>query len=60
MSNWSEAVCSQPEVEVAQPDREPLTPLERMLIRFYRDLDKDDQAYILRAVESLALLKQRA
>ncbi|WP_168175675.1 hypothetical protein [Pseudomonas sp. PA15(2017)] len=58
MNDGIEAVGSQPVVEVAQPDREPLTPLERMLIRFYRELDEGDQVFVRRAVESLALRKQ--
>ncbi|SDI36301.1 hypothetical protein SAMN05216588_115103 [Pseudomonas flavescens] len=59
MSDGNEAVCSQPGERVAQPDREPLTLLERRLIRFYRDLDERQQAFVREAVESLALLKKR-
>lgn len=59
MSNWNEAVCSHPDERVAQPEREPLTPLERMLIRFYRELDEAEQVFMRQAVEGLALRKRQ-
>lgn len=44
----------QPGYKVAQLDKEPLTPTERMLIRFYRQLDEGEQAFMRRAIEAMA------
>ncbi len=45
--------------EVAQLDREPLTPAEQMLLRFYRQLDESQQAFMRQAIEAVATLKAR-
>lgn len=39
---------------VAQPEREWVTPEERLLLRFYRQLDAGEQAFMRRAIEALA------
>ncbi|XXF10896.1 hypothetical protein J3Q00_11340 [Pseudomonas sp. D2-3] len=49
----------QPGCEVAQPAMEPLTPTERMLIRFFRQLDEGEQAFMRRAMEAMATRKAR-
>lgn len=49
-----EAVGEQLAERVAQPVGEWLTPEERLLLRFYRQLDAGDQAFMRRAVEALA------
>ena len=49
----------QPECEVAQLDKETLTPTERILIRFYRQLDEGEQAFMRRAIEAMAAHKAR-
>lgn len=49
----------QPGCKVAQLDKEPLTPTERMLIRFYRQLDEGEQAFMRRAIEAMATRKAR-
>ncbi|TBU78179.1 hypothetical protein [Phytopseudomonas daroniae] len=54
MSEGIEAVSSQPGAGVAQPDVVPLTPTERMLIRFYRQLDEGEQVFMRRAIEAMA------
>lgn len=59
MSDGNEAVCSQPGERVAQPDREPLTPAERMLIRFYRQLDDSQQTFMRQAIEAVAMRKRQ-
>ncbi len=59
MNDGKGTVGSQPGCEVAQPDREPLTPAERMLIRFYRQLDEGEQAFMRRAMEAMATRKAR-
>lgn len=59
MNDGLEAAGSQPGFKVAQPDAEPLTPIERMLIRYYRQLDEGEQAFMRRAIEAVALSKPR-
>jgi len=54
MKEGYKAAGSQPRGVVAQPDVEPLTPVERMLIRYYRQLDDGEQAFIRRAIEAVA------
>jgi len=49
-----EAVGEQLAERVAQPERECLTPEERLLLRFYRQLDAGEQAYMRRAIEAVA------
>jgi len=39
---------------VAQPEREWVTPEERLLLRFYRQLDAGEQAFMCRAFEAVA------
>lgn len=39
---------------VAQPQMECVTPTERLLLRFYRQLDDADQVFMRRAVEAMA------
>lgn len=51
-----EAVGEQLAERVAQPARECLTPEERLLLRFYRQLDAGEQAYMRRAIEAVAML----
>ncbi len=48
------AVGEQLAERVAQPEREYLTPEERLLVRFYRRLDQGEQAFMRRAIEALA------
>lgn len=55
MKDGKGAEGRQPRCEVAQPDKEPLTPPERMLIRFYRQLDEGEQAFMRRAIEAMAM-----
>jgi len=57
MRDGNGAAGRQPGYEVAQPDREPLTPTERTLILFYRQLDEGEQAFIRQAIEAVAKLK---
>ncbi|WP_417778622.1 hypothetical protein [Stutzerimonas xanthomarina] len=42
---------------VAQPGREWVTPEERLLLRFYRQLGHADQAFMRRAIEAIVLKK---
>ena len=53
-SEVREAVVSQPEDLVAQPQMEPVTPEERLILRYYRQLDVADQVFIRRALEAAA------
>ena len=53
-SDVNAAVGEQLAQRVAQPERECLTPEERLLLRFYRQLDAGQQAYMCRAIEALA------
>lgn len=48
------AVGEQLAERVAQPEREWVTPEERLLLRFYRQLDQGEQAFMRRAIEALA------
>lgn len=48
------AVGEQLAERVAQPAREWVTPEERLLLRFYRQLDQGEQAFMRRAIEALA------
>lgn len=59
MNDGNGAEGRQPGCQVAQPDREPLTPTERMLIRFYRQLDEGEQAFMRQAIEAMATLKAK-
>lgn len=54
MNDGKGAEGRQPGCEVAQLDQEPLTPTERMLIRFYRQLGEGEQAFMRRAIEAVA------
>lgn len=49
-----EAVGDQPAERVAQPQQEWVTPEERLLLRFYRQLDVGEQAFMRRAIEAMA------
>lgn len=48
------AVGEQLAERVAQPERECLTPEERLLLRFYRQLDAGEQAFMRLAIEAMA------
>ena len=50
-----EAVGGQPPEQVAQPQMECVTPEERLILRFYRQLDAPEQAFIRRALEAMVL-----
>lgn len=52
-SDVREAAAGQPEDQGVQPLQEWVMPEERILLRFYRQLDEGDQAFIRRAVEAL-------
>jgi hypothetical protein len=54
-----EAVGNQPVERVAQPQREWVTPEERLLLRFYRQLDQAEQGFMQRAIEALVLQKRQ-
>lgn len=55
MSNDVKAAVGEQLAErVAQPARECLTPEERLLLRFYRQLDAGEQAFMRRAIEAVA------
>jgi hypothetical protein len=55
MNNEVNAAVGEQLVEqVAQPEREWVTPEERLLLRFYRQLDAGDQAFMRRAIEAMA------
>lgn len=45
--------------EVAQLEKEALTPTDRMLIRFYRQLDEGGQTFVRRAIEAIATHRVR-
>ena len=53
-SDVNAAVGEQLAERVAQPEREWVTPEERLLLRFYRQLDAGEQAYMRRAIEAVA------
>lgn len=59
MKDGLEAAGSQLRGMVTQPDVEPLTPAERMLIRYYRQLDEGEQAFMRCAIEAMATRKAR-
>lgn len=48
------AVEVQPAEQVAQPKREWVTPEERLMLRFYRQLDQGEQVFMRRAIEAMA------
>lgn len=48
------AVGEQLAERVAQPCRECMTPEEWLLLRFYRQLDQGEQAFMRRAIEAMA------
>lgn len=52
-SDVREAAASQPEDQGVQP-LEWVTPEERLLLRFYRQLDAGEQAFMRRAIEAMA------
>lgn len=49
-----EAVGGQPADRVAQPLMECVTPEERLIIRFYRQLGEAEQMFMRRAIEAMA------
>lgn len=49
-----EAVGDQPGGQVAQPMMECVTPEERLLLRFYRQLSEPDRLFMRRAIEAIA------
>ncbi|TIH10818.1 hypothetical protein [Pseudomonas leptonychotis] len=50
-----EAVVDQPSGMVAQPMMECVTPEERLLLRFYRQLGEVEQVFMRRAIEAMVL-----
>lgn len=48
-----EAVGDQPAERVALPQMEWVTPEERLLLRFYRQLEDAEQAFMRRAIEAM-------
>ena len=46
---------NQPAEPVVQPLIESISPAERLLLMFYRRLGADDQAFIGRAIEAMAV-----
>lgn len=48
-----EAVAGQPVERVVQPQKEWVTPEERLLLRFYRKLNKAEQDFMRRAIEGM-------
>ncbi|WP_192980919.1 hypothetical protein [Pseudomonas sp. EggHat1] len=53
-SDVREAAAGQPVDQGVQPLQEWVTPEERLLLRFYRQLDQGEQAFMRRAIEALA------
>ena len=49
-----EAVGGQPVDRVAQPLMEYVTPEERLILRFYRQLGEAEQMFMRRAIEAMA------
>lgn len=49
-----EAVGDQPAERDAQPLQEWVTPEERLLLRFYRQLNDGERAFMRRAIEAMA------
>ena len=54
ISDVVEAVGEQLAERVAQPEREWVTPEERLLLRFYRQLNLVDQTFMRLAIEAMA------
>ena len=54
-----EAVGDQPAERVAQPQMEWVTLEERLLLRFYRQLDQVEQVFMQRAIEALVMKKHQ-
>lgn len=50
-----EAVGDQPGGRVAQPMMECVTPEERLLLRFYRQLGEVEQAFMRRSIEAMVM-----
>lgn len=48
-----EAVGDQPGGRVAQPMMECVTPEERLLLRFYRQLSEPDRLFMRRSIEAM-------
>ncbi len=59
-SDVNAAVGEQLAEQVAQSAREWVTPEERLLLRFYRQLDAGEQAFVRRAVEALVTRDSRS
>lgn len=57
MTDSCEAVGSQPAERVAQPQMEYVTPEERLLLRFYRQLNEGEQVFMRRAIEAMVEIK---
>lgn len=55
-----EAVDSHSEGSGAQPIMEWVTPEERLLLRFYRQLDEAEQAFMRRSIEALSFKKRQS
>lgn len=55
MTDVVEADGSQLAELVAQPLMECVTPTERLLLRFYRQLSEGDQSFMRRAIEAMAI-----
>jgi hypothetical protein len=53
-SDVREAAAGQPKYQGVQPLQEWVTPEEGLLLRFYRQLDQGEQAFMRRAIEALA------
>lgn len=53
-SGVREAAAGQPEDQGVQPLQDWVAPEERLLLRFYRQLDQGEQAFMRRAIEALA------
>lgn len=49
-----EAAAGQSVDQGVQPLREWVTPEERLLLRFYRQLDQGEQVFMRRAIEAMA------
>ena len=54
ISDVLEAVGEQLAERIAQPEREWVTPEERLLLRFYRQLNLADQTFMRLAIEAMA------
>lgn len=58
-SDVREAAAGQPVDQGVQPLQEWVTPEERLLLRFYRQLDQGEQAFMRRAIEALVIRKEQ-